>query len=73
MKKSTCKLSDLAHIITPQRDVNLIAKKVTTGEVVYNGLAHYLTGQESFCSKTVKSLAIMHSPDFVCYVVELSK
>ena len=73
MKKSGCKLSDLAKVITPQVGIDLVVKKTPSGEVLFEGPAHYLTGGESFCNKTVKSLAIAKCPGYTSYVIEVSR
>jgi len=73
MKRTGCKLEDICRVITPQRSVDIVVKKAATGEVLYEGPAHYLTGGESFCKKSVKSLAIVHTESCASYIIEVSR
>ena len=73
MKKTVCKLEDIAKVIVPQTGISLIVKKVPSGEILFDGPAHYLTGGESFCKKAVKSLAVAHDNEYISYVIEVSR
>ena len=65
--KVQAKLKDVVGLIEPQPDTTLRIQKVSSGEVLWTGPAHYLTGNESFCDTKIKSISLQNQ----CYVFKV--
>ena len=56
--KYNCKLSDLCMIITPQVGVEMNVYDASSGKLLWNGPAHYLTTGADISKRHIKSIAI---------------
>jgi len=67
--KYKCRLGDLHSVIQPQVDVKMIVCSAHSGKVLWEGPAHYFTGNSDLATWMVKELRIKDGN----YYVNISK